>query len=168
MFHSGIKKILLSLAMVATLITSTVSCNHQNGFDIKKSDIGSITGAIGGAWLGSNVGKGRGKYAAIAAGTLLGAALGNSIGSSLDRADMAYYNKVSQSTLENTRTGEQITWQNPDTGTSGSITPVRTYQQASTNQYCREYQQTITVGGQTENGYGTACRQPDGSWKIVQ
>jgi surface antigen len=46
------------------------------------------------------------------------------------------------------------------------VTPVRTYQSAS-GQYCREYQQTITVGGQMHQAYGTACRQPDGNWKIV-
>ena len=26
--------------------------------------------------------------------------------------------------------------------------------------------QTITVGGEVQQGYGTACRQPDGTWKI--
>jgi hypothetical protein len=29
----------------------------------------------------------------------------------------------------------------------------------------REYQTTITVGGQREKAYGTACLQPDGSWR---
>lgn len=29
----------------------------------------------------------------------------------------------------------------------------------------REYQTTITVGGKQVNGYGTACLQPDGSWR---
>ncbi|MEE8203551.1 MAG: hypothetical protein V3R74_07315, partial [Alphaproteobacteria bacterium] len=33
---------------------------------------------------------------------------------------------------------------------------------------CREYQTTVNVGGQVEQAYGTACRQPDGSWQIVQ
>lgn len=32
----------------------------------------------------------------------------------------------------------------------------------------REFTQQITVNGKTEDAYGTACRQPDGSWKIVQ
>ena len=32
---------------------------------------------------------------------------------------------------------------------------------------CREFQQTITIGGKTEKAYGTACRQPDGTWKEV-
>ena len=33
--------------------------------------------------------------------------------------------------------------------------------------YCREYQQTVTIDGKQERSYGTACRQPDGTWKIV-
>ena len=36
------------------------------------------------------------------------------------------------------------------------------------NQYCREYQSTTIVGGQQIASYGTACQQPDGSWRIVQ
>lgn len=33
--------------------------------------------------------------------------------------------------------------------------------------YCREYQQTVTIGGTTQQGHGTACLQPDGSWQIA-
>ncbi len=33
--------------------------------------------------------------------------------------------------------------------------------------YCREYTGTIYVGGRPEQGYGTACLQPDGSWQVV-
>jgi surface antigen len=36
-----------------------------------------------------------------------------------------------------------------------------------TGAYCREFQQTVTIGGKTESAYGTACRQPDGTWKVV-
>lgn len=32
--------------------------------------------------------------------------------------------------------------------------------------YCREYQRKVTVGGRTVDSYGTACMQPDGSWKL--
>jgi hypothetical protein len=28
--------------------------------------------------------------------------------------------------------------------------------------------QSRTIGGNTEQGYGTACRQPGGRWQIVQ
>jgi len=32
---------------------------------------------------------------------------------------------------------------------------------------CREYQSTTTIAGQPESVVGTACRQPDGTWRIV-
>lgn len=35
-------------------------------------------------------------------------------------------------------------------------------------QYCREYQSSSVVGGRQVYSYGTACQQPDGSWRIVQ
>ncbi|MCZ6875908.1 MAG: hypothetical protein O7G88_20660 [bacterium] len=44
---------------------------------------------------------------------------------------------------------------------------VRTYQ-IDSGQYCREYQQTVVIGGQEDRAFGTACRQPDGSWQIGQ
>lgn len=33
---------------------------------------------------------------------------------------------------------------------------------------CREYQTTLSVGGTGQPGYGTACLQADGSWRIVR
>lgn len=33
--------------------------------------------------------------------------------------------------------------------------------------YCREFTRDIRVGGKIQEGYGTACMQPDGAWKIV-
>lgn len=155
---------------IGALITISLfaACSQNGGRDggISKQDVGTLGGAVGGAWIGSNVGKGKGNIAAIAAGTLLGAYLGNQVGASLDRADMAYYNKTSQSALETAPTGKSIAWTNPDSGNGGTITPTRTYESAGT--YCREYTQTITVGGKTQEGYGRACRQPDGSWKIIE
>ena len=68
--------------------------------------------------------------------------------------------------MEKNKSGTESTWRNPDSGNEGTVTPTKTYKSES-GQYCREYQQTITVGGKTEQGYGRACRQPDGSWRIV-
>ncbi len=33
--------------------------------------------------------------------------------------------------------------------------------------YCREFTKDIVVGGRVQQGYGTACQQPDGSWQVV-
>ncbi|HXQ49893.1 MAG TPA: hypothetical protein VN802_02260 [Stellaceae bacterium] len=40
-------------------------------------------------------------------------------------------------------------------------------QASAASQTCREFQQTITVGGQPQEAHGTTCQQPDGSWKVV-
>ncbi|HZD26388.1 MAG TPA: hypothetical protein VE631_09030 [Alphaproteobacteria bacterium] len=32
---------------------------------------------------------------------------------------------------------------------------------------CREYGNTVTIGGKPQRVTGTACRQPDGSWKVI-
>lgn len=45
--------------------------------------------------------------------------------------------------------------------------PTSPVYRASNGQYCREYQTTIRVGGHYEDSYGTACQQPDGSWRVA-
>jgi surface antigen len=96
---------------------------------------------------------------------LIGALLGSEAGKSLDRTDMMYNQRAAEQAHWG-KIGETITWTNPDTGHSGSITPLRQDHNQSGN-YCREYQQTITVGGRTETAHGTACLQSDGSWRVV-
>lgn len=71
-----------------------------------------------------------------------------------------------QYALENNPTDQSSAWVNPDTGRSGTTVPIRTYQDSS-GQPCREFISTIIIGGREEQGYGTACRQPDGSWQLV-
>ena len=63
--------------------------------------------------------------------------------------------------------GTAVAWNNPDSGNHGTVTPVRTYQQTN-GTYCREFEQTVTVEGKTQTGYGTACRQQNGAWEIQQ
>jgi hypothetical protein len=38
---------------------------------------------------------------------------------------------------------------------------------AATGSQCREYQTTTVIGGQPQPAVGTACLQPDGTWRIV-
>ncbi len=118
-----------------------------------------IGGVLGGA-LGSQVGSGRGRTAAIIAGTLAGAAIGGSVGQSMDEVDRM---KTAQ-TLESVRTGVPSQWVNPDSGHQYTVVPTRTYE--TTAGPCREYTIDAVIGGQKEQVYGAACRQPDGSWRI--
>ena len=157
----------MKLKPVVAVVAIAFTVTACEGSDIgTKQAVGGLGGAALGGLLGSQIGSGRGQLAATGAGVLLGALVGSSIGKSLDdvdrlKAEQAY------SQAHTAPVGETITWNNPNSGNSGTVTPVRDGT-SSTGAYCREFQQTVTVGGKTENAYGTACRQPDGSWKIVQ
>src|SRR5262245_20462431 len=133
--------------------------------EANKTTAGTLLGAVGGGLLGSQVGGGTGRLIAVGAGTLLGAFVGHQVGESLDKSDVNYANQA-QTRAYTAPIGQQITWSNPESGNAGSITPRREGNDAAGN-YCREYQQTVTVGGKTEQAFGTACRQPDGTWKVV-
>lgn len=131
-----------------------------------KQTVGTLGGAAAGGLLGAQIGGGRGQLAAVAAGTLLGAFLGSELGKSLDRADqLAAQQAATQA--HTAPMNQTVAWSNPDSGHSGTVTPVRDGTNTQTGAYCREYQTTIVVGGQTEQAYGTACQQPDGSWKVI-
>ena len=129
-----------------------------------KEESGTLLGAIGGALIGSAVTNDSGVGVAI--GTLAGAYAGNNIGKKLDEADQQQMYSTTQAALETGVSGDQSQWYNPDSGNKGSITPQPAFNN-NEGEYCREYQQTVTVGGEPETAYGTACRQPDGSWKII-
>ncbi len=58
--------------------------------------------------------------------------------------------------------GETIIWNDPDRTASGSEGTTTSLE------YCREYQSMVTIDGRFEETYGTACRQPDGSWRIIE
>lgn len=154
---------LIALVVAGTLLAGCTAANNRGQNEV----VGTVLGAAGGGLLGNQFGGGTGKTIATAAGTLLGAWLGNSVGQSLDTVDRGNIQRA-ESTAYVAPVGQQITWNNPQSGNYGTITPVREGTNNTNGQLCREFRQTIVVGGQTQEGYGTACRQVDGSWKIVQ
>ena len=154
---------LKSVAVALVSVSLLAACQTDRG---TKETLGGLGGAVLGGLLGAQVGSGSGRLVAVGAGAVLGGLLGSSVGKSLDDVDRMNMERTTQATLEHVQTGSTSSWSNPDSGNSGTVTPTRTYQQAS-GEFCREYTQTIEVGGQTEEAFGTACRQPDGSWKIV-
>ncbi len=152
----------------AVAVLFLAACQQQGGASyptISKGDLGGIIGGAAGAAIGSQIGNGSGGTVATATGTLLGAALGRSIGDSLGNADLNYYHQASQAALELGQPGQLFPWQSKISGVTGTVTP-SSYHQNAEGKYCREYTQTITVGGRLQEGHGVACRQSDGSWKI--
>lgn len=88
------------------------------------------------------------------------------MGNLLDERDHRLAAEATHQALETAPSGKSVAWTNPDSEHAGIVTPIRTYQAASGG-YCREYQETITIDGRQEKTTGTACRQPDGSWRIA-
>lgn len=125
--------------------------------------IGTLGGAAAGALLGSRFGGGAGKVATIGVGTVLGALAGREAARYLSGTDSRRASDAEERAMA---TNTPITWNNPETGNRGVIEPKRTYQNP-TGQTCREYTHTVYIGGKPEQAYGTACRQPDGSWKLA-
>lgn len=158
---------LLNLLMIFSLVALSVNvraeCQESSGGG---EILGTLAGAAIGGLVGSQFGSGTGKSVAIGAGVVAGGFLGNRIGRELSCKDQEYHYDTTQNALETQKTGQTSTWTNPDTGHSGEITPTRTYT-AADGTPCREFEQTIFVDGDYENIQGTACRQPDGTWKPV-
>src|SRR5690625_3635138 len=142
------------------------ACAEQ-GYGTKQT-IGGGTGAVLGGLAGAAVGKGGSsatRAAATGIGAVAGLLIGSEIGRHMEEQDRQQADRAVQQ-AHSAPIGQEITWNNPDSGHHGTVVPVRD----GTNQsglYCREYRQTVTVGGKVEEAYGTACQQPDGSWKLV-
>ncbi len=154
----------LALVMMFVATFGLTACQTLEGKGNKEL-IGTGSGALIGGILGSKVGGGSGQLWATGAGALLGALAGSEIGKSLDRADKQYMSQASYQ-AQSAPVGEPISWNNPESGNYGEVIATKDGYSAS-GKYCREFQQTIYVGGKEESGYGTACQQPDGSWQIV-
>jgi surface antigen len=151
----------LTVTIAAASLLALAACDNYG----TKQTIGGLTGAAGGGLLGAQFGDGKTRLATTAAGTLAGALIGSEIGRSMDTVDKMKVNQAQQQASA-APVGETIAWNNPNTGNSGSVTTLRDGTSAN-GRYCREFQQTVVVGGQVQDSYGVACRQPDGSWQLI-
>ncbi len=140
------------------------ACANNAG---QKQTVGTLLGGGLGALAGSQIGSGSGQLAAVAIGTLLGAYAGSEVGKSLDKADQAHAENAYKQ-AQTAQLGQTVSWNNPQSGHAGTVTAIRDGNQAQTGAYCREFKTAVTIDGQTEEAFGSACQQPDGSWKIVK
>ena len=148
--------------LVFSLLLTSCAEMSETYQDNPKAVLGAVIGLAAGAGIAAAAGGGAG---AIVGAGLGGALIGGLVGNRLDARDKRMAAEAAQRAFENNQAGQTTVWNNPETGNSGSVTPTRTYELAN-GQYCREYKQTIMIGGEPQPSYGTACRQPDGSWQI--
>lgn len=150
----------ISAILALSLLTG---CASSGGGGITKEQGGTVLGALGGAAAGAALSGGN--WWAIGGGALVGGLVGNRIGNYLDERDQQQAYSTANYALDNNQDGQAATWSNPQNGTGGYTTPTETYQTASGT--CRTYQTGVTANGESQSGTGTACRQPDGTWKLM-
>ena len=148
---------IIAIALVPLFLAS---CGPNN-----KQGTGTIVGAIAGGAAGAAIGGEKNRIPGLAIGAMAGGILGNLIGADLDERDRQLAAAAEYRALEYGQAGQATAWDNPASQHRGQIVPGKPYQQAGT--FCRPFTHTIYVGGQPQTARGTACRQPDGTWKAV-
>ena len=152
------KKLIL-VCLVSLPLISGCASKMQTG-----TALGALTGGALAYGLGQDSSK---KELWTVLGIGLGAMIGQSIGQQLDERDQYLMAQTFEFTMEKAPTNHRSQWENPDTGHGGTVTPTNTFQ-TTEGTPCREFTTTVSIGGHTEEAYGTACRQADGSWKIQE
>lgn len=153
----------MNTTFTVTVLAAAAFAMQISACGTTQEEQGEIIGGVVGGVIGAQIGEGSGRTAAIIIGTMAGSMIGRQIGQTMDQNDRMY----TAQTLHSARSGETTTWTNPDNGNVYEVTPTRTFETASGP--CREFTLDATVGGQPgQEVYGTACLQPDGSWKLVQ
>ena len=156
-----VHRFVILLVATSFILSGCVQSQHN-----QKQTLGTLLGAGAGALLGSQTGSGKGKLFAVAIATLGGAFLGGEIGKSLDEVDRLKAAQAQQSALESNASGISSSWQNPDTGNSGTVTP-QPATKKSTGEVCRKFVHEVsTKDGKTEVSKGTACRV-NGRWERI-
>lgn len=149
----NMKKLAVASLCVSVFLAGCAEVNNEG--------VGTVAGGVVGGLLGSQFGGGSGKVAAAEGGALVGAILGGQIGKTMDKVDQMQMQRA----LETAPTGRAVVWQNPDSGNRYTVQPTRTYY--ANDQPCREYTTSAIIGGRNQQIYGKACRQADGSWRVV-
>jgi len=152
------KTVLKKIAIVSLAALTMTACTNE--------EMGALLGAAAGAAIGTQIGSGHeGTYAAVAGLALAGSYIGAEVGENADEKARRDAQARTQYALEHTPSGQTSQWGNNQGGAYGTVTPAPGYVEGG--EYCRPYTQTYTVDGQTGTIQGTACRQADGSWYIV-
>lgn len=145
---------------------SSSSCN-----DVDVA-VGTGIGGLVGGIIGSQFGKGSGKTAATIGGVLLGGIAGNAIAKDAckdKRQDAHYYNNAYYDSFNDPQEDERYEWSNPYTNNHGYVSAGEYYNEGyqDFDGPCREFTQSVYIDGRPEQATGVACRQQDGTWRIV-
>jgi surface antigen len=124
--------------------------------------IGALMGGAIGGVIGSQVGEGAGRNIAILVGAAAGTLIGSHIGRKMDEADRACVGEA----LEKAGDNRTVAWASTDGSTTYRVTPLA--RSPDTDPACRmfELQAATTAGSSTSKA--NACRDKDGTWRVIE
>ena len=177
----------IRVALAGSLLAAALAgCTQDSGAALTQGLGGVLGGALGG-YGGSQLGSGTGQLALTAAGSglggLFGGLLGGQLGSGFGGASAAgadpyrsdpggaswaaesdgFHVEQAQATASGLPLGGTVSWSNPETGSRGSVTPIRDGTSA-VGHYCRQFEDRRSADGRTRTSILVACQQPDGRW----
>lgn len=129
--------------------------------------VGGLAGAGTGALIGGLAGhSGSDALIGAAAGGLIGVIAGLAVGHHLDQRDCAAAHLALQQ-IDNTPTGQSISWNDPATGSSGTFEPTAAeYTDPKSGQICRPISANYYISGHqpVQGDTGNVCRDANGDW----
>ena len=139
-------------------------CTQDYYDNTDKAAVGTVGGAAAGALAGmAFADSGGGKLIGGLIGATIGGFVGNQIGSRLDAKSRRKMEQNTYYALDSGTIGREYTWYGDNS--EGYTIPTKEYKRY--DDYCREFTQVVKIRGKSETVYGTACKQVDGSWRIV-
>ena len=101
----------------------------------------------------------------LACGVLLGHSLGSANSLSVAVTERSERDAALQAVLEAHRSGSTLQWSTQQTDAQGDITAVSTYRN-NDGRFCREFEETRSVGATAVREAGVACRDDNGQWRV--
>jgi surface antigen len=141
------------------------ACSHTGTSVGPREGVGTVAGAVAGGVIGSQIGRGRGSVVAGTIGAIAGGLIGMEVGRALDERDRQLAREAEYRALAYGRPGRPIEWRSPHTGYYGEVVAGPGYEVNRLN--CRDYTHTVYIDGTPQVARGTACQEPDGTWRTV-
>lgn len=152
----------VKFAAVAALGLSLAACQQDRTGEV----LGTAVGATAGGLIGSTIGSGSGRTVATAAGIVVGGLIGNRVGAAADENARRRAMEAEYRALQYGPPNSPVVWRDPNANVYGEVVPGAPYQRAGYG-LCRDYTHTIYIDGRPEVGRGTACQNPDGTWRTI-
>ncbi|MDD4616100.1 MAG: glycine zipper 2TM domain-containing protein [Alphaproteobacteria bacterium] len=151
----------LAFIVIFSLTTLSVDAARADSAELIGTGLGMAMGGL----VGSQFGKGSGQLVSTGVGVAVGGAIGNSI-----VQDMEKEPSYAPSTYAPSGEPAPVVFNSytPNYVAPPAPPPASPTTYVDKDTYCRPYSQEIKIDGQVQESFGTACLQPDGTWRIVQ